>query len=400
MKVLILFWLCFPLAISGKGGKGFKVKEVADLAFEVISLSIDFIDQLTSGDDSNTIQKSIENLQSSVDKLHEKLDYTTQLVESLISLINEQPYKISISQHIEQIKSCKTDLENVLETPNSIAARENFRKCYVIMNNVRAIGGYLSGQAIIGLHPFFESYRHKDGYYNGYAIKTMFQYLYTHFIDGCTVVVTAERIQFNQTSTIYRDECWKTVSEIYRYMREFYRKCIKASCPWFISQVGKFLDRPEVVDVYSANNVLQNNFPWFQFLILESLNSDSVVENVGFFPVNSNTFLVQKTYRVFWTDSFVLFANNNKTRYQQAVNVTISICDYGGSSYGMNLTRELYLKEKLFSFVGLTSNETMDTCKYPQESYTTPSLASSPQKLPLASMFTLLALAFNYFFLK
>lgn len=215
MKVLILFWLCFPLAISGKGGKGFKVKEVADLAFEVISLSIDFIDQLTSGDDSNTIQKSIKNLQSSVDKLHEKLDYTTQLVESLISLINEQPYKISISQHIEQIKSCKTDLENVLETPNSIAARENFRKCYVIMNNVRAIGGYLSGQAIIGLHPFFESYRHKDGYYNGYAIKTMFQYLYTHFVDGCTVVVTAERIQFNQTSTIYKDECWKTVSEIY-----------------------------------------------------------------------------------------------------------------------------------------------------------------------------------------
>lgn len=390
--------MSFPLAISGKG---FKVKEVADLAYEVISRSIDFIDQLTSGDDSDTVQRSIKNLQSSVDKLHEKLDYTTQLVESLINLINEQPYKISISQHIEQIKSCKTDLENVLQTPTSIAARENFRKCYVIMNNVRAIGGYLSGQAIIGLHPFFESYRHKDGYYKGYAIKTMFQYLYTHFIDGCTVVVTAERIQFNQTSTIYRDECWKTVSEIYLYMRDFYRKCIRASCPWFISQVGKFLDRPEVVDVYSANNVLQNNFPWFQFLILGSLNSDSTVENVGTFPVNSNIFIVQKTYRVFWTDSFVLFSNHNKTGHQDAVNVTISICDYDGSSHGMDLTKELYLNEKLFSFVGFTSNHTMDTCKYPQESYTKiPSLASSLQKLPLASMFTLLPLALNYFFLK
>lgn len=44
MKVLILFWLCFLLVISGKGGKGFKVKEVVDFVFEVILLSIDFID--------------------------------------------------------------------------------------------------------------------------------------------------------------------------------------------------------------------------------------------------------------------------------------------------------------------------------------------------------------------
>lgn len=44
MKVLILIWLCFLLVISGKGGKGFKVKEVVDFVFEVILLSIDFID--------------------------------------------------------------------------------------------------------------------------------------------------------------------------------------------------------------------------------------------------------------------------------------------------------------------------------------------------------------------
>lgn len=67
----------------------------------------------------------------------------------------------------------------------------NKRGSYDIIGNVRAIGGYLSGHAIVGLPPFFELYRHKDGYYRGPAIKTMFQYLYTYFIDGCTIVVTA-----------------------------------------------------------------------------------------------------------------------------------------------------------------------------------------------------------------
>lgn len=65
MKSLLLLLLCFPLAIGR--GKGFKVLEVAELAYEVITRSIQFIDQLNSGEDSDTVEWSIKNLQSRVD---------------------------------------------------------------------------------------------------------------------------------------------------------------------------------------------------------------------------------------------------------------------------------------------------------------------------------------------
>lgn len=392
MKGFILILLCVTPLISGKA---LKVKEVAELALSVISLSIDFVDTLTSNDDLDKVEESIKNLQNSVSELHNKLDYTAQLVENLINLIQEQPYKISLSQHIEKIKSCKTDLENVLQQPTSTAARENFRKCYNIIDSVRAIGGYLSGHAIVGLHPFFELYRHKEGYYRGLAIKTMFQYLFTHFIDGCTVVVTAERIKFNQSSQLYKDECLNTVKDINSYMKSFYRKCIMQSCSWFLSQATALLKTPDIVNASSANNVLQNNFPWFEFLVLEFSTSDSTLNNMGTFFVNAKTFDLQKPYRarVFWTDSFVAFAQNRSNEREQDVQIPISICNYEGSSYGMNLSRMLYLDEKLFSFVGFTSDSTMDVCQYSQGSQSSPS--ASLQLTPtMVSLFFCLAFFF------
>lgn len=73
---------------------GLQVPEIAFLAYDVISLWIDFIDRLTTGDDLGRVQESIDNLQKSVNEIHGKLDYTTQLVEHLINLMNQQPYKI------------------------------------------------------------------------------------------------------------------------------------------------------------------------------------------------------------------------------------------------------------------------------------------------------------------
>lgn len=352
MKVFLAILMCLQLGTCS----GLQVPEIAFLAYDVISLWIDFIDRLTADDDLGRVQESIDNLQKSVNEIHGKLDYTTQLVEHLINLMNQQPYKISLSQHVEKIKSCKIDLENVLQKPTSTAARENFQKCYDIIGNVRAIGGYLSGHAIVGLPPFFELYLHKDGYYRGSAIKTMFQYLYTYFIDGCTVVVAAERYSFYRSSTINKDECLKTVADINSYIRNFYRKCITQSCYWFHSQTTELFKRPEVVDVSSANNALQNNFPWFQFLVIQSSASDSTVDNDGTFHVNSKTIAVQKTYHIFWTDSFVRFVKNSTGGNKQFINVTISHGDFVGFSYGMNLSQQSDLAQKQISFVGYTSD--------------------------------------------
>lgn len=385
MRAFSTILLCLHLATSS----GILLPDIAFLAYDVITLGINFIDRLTSGE---TVQESINNLQTSVNELHHQLQYTTQLVELLIELTKEQPYKLALSQHIEQIKSCKVDLDNVLQQPNSKAALENFKKCNII-GNVRAIGGYLSGHAVVGSPPFFELYRHKGGYYKGLAIKTMFHYLYSYFIDGCTVVVAAERIAFGKSSKIYRDECWKTVEDINSYMKDFYRKCITASCPWFYSQARELLNKPEIVNISSANDALQNNFPWYQFLVVAT---DSTVTNNGTFALQTDTFTAKRTYQVFWTDSFVSFTKSNTNENQTFISIPILICDYEGSSYGMNLSKLIYLEEKLFSFIGYTSNKTMNTCIYEHVSDES-SPVSSPQKLTMVCMFIFVVLKTFFF---
>lgn len=131
----------------------------------------------------------------------------------------------------------------------------------------------------------------------------MFRYLYTNFIDGCTLAVAAERMLYNGTSTLYRDECWKTVEDINSYMRHFYRKCITNSCSSFLSQVTKLFQESEIRNVSAAYETLEKNFPWFQFLVIESSTSASIMKNNGTFVLNSKTFPVyEKTFHVFWTD--------------------------------------------------------------------------------------------------
>lgn len=136
----------------------------------------------------------------------------------------------------------------------------------------------------------------------------------------------------------------------------------------------------------SANNALQTTFPWFQFLVIQSSASDSTVDKDGTFFVNSKTFAVQKTYHIFWTDSFVRFAKNSTGGNKQFINVTISHGDYVGSSYGMNLSKRSDLAQKQISFVGYTSDHTMDTCQYPQGSGGPPPSPSNG-KIPMASIF-------------
>lgn len=166
-----------------------------------------------------------------MEELHNKPNYISQQLEDLIFviyngledlifvIINGLPYKITISQHIDKIQSCKTDFKNIWHNPNSTAARSIFEKCHKIIGNVRASGRYLSGQASIRPYPFFEIYHEKDGYYNGQAIGTMFRYtsiyLYTNFIGCALIAVAVERMVFNQTSALYRIECWKEVEDIY-----------------------------------------------------------------------------------------------------------------------------------------------------------------------------------------
>lgn len=373
--------------------EGLKLKKVAENAIAVIKSSIDFIKEIITENDS---ENSKEQLHNRLDNLHRKLEYTNEKVDELFDVIKQQSYKILITGHVNQIRSCMTDFNIFLQKPNSTAARENFGKCYNIIDNVRVIYDYLSGHPIIGLPPFFELYRHKDGYYHGLAIKTLFQYLYRHFIDGCTALVAAERFKYNQSSTLYSDECLKMVENINSYMESLYRKCFDASCPWFLSQVAELLRRPEIVDVSSALKILQDNFPWLRFKLFKTNNFKSDIENKGTFPLNFYTFPFLDGYiQLFWTESSVSFDKTNKTENALFVNLTISISEPMGSSNGMELSKELHEEEKLYTFVGYTTDRSNDTCEYKQRLNPPSSSSGKPELTFIVFYFIFFTSFFN-----
>lgn len=146
----IIMCLLYPGSIEG-----LKVKKVAEIAIEVIQSSIEFIIEVITDNDSENSKAQLHNR---FDNLYSKLDYTTEKVEELFDVIDQQTYKVSFTPHINRIKSCMTDFDNFLQKQNSTAARDNFGKCYNIIDDVRALFNPLSGHSIIGLRPYFELY--------------------------------------------------------------------------------------------------------------------------------------------------------------------------------------------------------------------------------------------------
>lgn len=372
-----------------------KIKDIAEYAFNVLMKGIEFSDKLQSDDDLEKVQESINKLQNSIDKVHSMLDYTKQLAEDMHRLLKEKSYFELFNQNIEEIQSCNTDLQYVFKDPTHMVARENLKKCYNIMSNVRAIGRYLSGKPIVGSKPFFESFYYDDGSCKGKDIETIFRGIYTNFIDGCTVVVTAERMLHYNLSTIYRDECWAVNKNISAYMSSFYGKCINQSCSSFHSRVSALLENLDKVDSSTVYNALQRNFPWLQILVIEVFNIEAVVENNGTFFLNSKTIVVQnKVFQFFWTDVFVMFFKNRTNENQKSVNVTVSYRDFESWFFGMNLSYENPLETKRISAFGYTSDQTIDTCKYLPGSDDSPPVTPNSGNRLMTTAFTFVAIIF------
>lgn len=382
MRGYLNIYICFLLASYQcfqhvNCRKVFKVKEKSNLAYKVINLTLDFIDHLKFEGDPDKDERQQE-LINKMDIMHDKFDYFQHMAE-------KQPYKIVLSRHINKIESCKIDHRNFLQQPTSIAAIENLKKCDDIILDARTLWRYLSGHSILGLKPIFEYYT-KDKSCNGLQINNMFQYLHTVFVDGCAIAVTNERIAFNQSSTLYRDECLQMVEDIEQYIRYFFDQCTNMSCSTFDEQVTQVLNGPEIVNTSTAITALEDNFPWYIFLAIESSSADSVIANNGTFALNSKTVVIEGIcYHIFWTNFYVRFTKNKTSTNDTFVKVTISSCDYLGSSSGMNLSEKEYFNEKRKTFFGFTSNDTSDSCQYLHGSKGSSS-ASSVEKLSFVSM--------------
>lgn len=364
MELYLRILLCILLATSSEC-KTNLFKDLAKYIYDVFTLGLDLSDRLEANDELEKVQESINKLKEAIERVHNELEYTNQLVEDVLHLIKVQSYYDSSNHHIEQIDRCITKLQYVFGNPTDMVLRENFEKCYDINTNVQVIGGYLSGKANFGSKPLFDYFYNEDGSCKGEDIEKIFRALYEKFFDGCIVTSTAERMKHNNSSSIYRDECWEMNRNISAYMISFYGKCIELSCSSFHSRISALLKNLEKVNSSTVYNVLRHNYPWLQFSVIEVLKKGSVVKNNGTFFLNSGIFVVQnKIFLVFWTDVFVMFSKNRTNENQKNVNITVSYQNFESWFLGMNLSYENPLVTKRISAFGYTSNQTIDTCKY------------------------------------
>lgn len=103
-----LHFICWCLCLANCCVcKPLKFEDVAFLAYDVLSLGKDFLDSITSDDDFVKVQEMINKLRKSMEELHNKLNYISQQLEDLLFVINELPYKITLSQHIDKIRTAK-----------------------------------------------------------------------------------------------------------------------------------------------------------------------------------------------------------------------------------------------------------------------------------------------------
>ncbi|CAC5426313.1 unnamed protein product [Mytilus coruscus] len=347
--------LCLGSLITYTETVALQVASIALTAYEVISSGIDFIEKYVLGD---PFGDSLQQLQRSIDLIHTKLDYLTDVVDRLLQLVKELPYTLRITEHVEKIKSCTKDLNNFFSRPTNAAALGNLKKCYDIMENVRSIGSYLSGGAIAGSPPLFDLYRQKEGTYHGETIKNMFTYLYTHFINGCAVVVTAEGSIYHGSSRFYQKECKATVGAIQNYMKNFFSKCIREMCPHFISTAKATLLKAS--DSTSAHIAMSGAFPWFQFLVLKTSTTNPNITDDGTFKMKSNNFAGTQTYRLFWTDSFVRFQRDGTGA---TLEITIDKNHLVNSYYGnLNITANQQVSK--MQFKAYTTDTSIDHCDY------------------------------------
>lgn len=368
MKLYLRSLLCILLATSSEC-KAKLLIDIAGYVYNLISLGLDVGDRLESNDQLERVQESLNKLEEAMDRVHSMIEDTKEKVDDLNDLIIVQSYYDSSERQIQKINRCSKDLRYLFNDPMDVVARENLRKCYDIIINAEVIGGYLSGRHITGSKPLFDYFYNEDGSCKGEEIEKTRRALYAKFIDGCLVTSTAERMKHNNSSTLYRDECLGMNKNITDYMTNFYGKCIKLSCSSFHSRVSALLKNLEKVDSSTVYNVLQRNYPWLQFNVIEVWKEEALVENNGTFYLNSGIVVVKnKIFLVFWTDVFVKFSKHRAIENQKYVNITVSYRDFESWFLGMNLSYENPLETKRINAFGYTSDQTIDTCTYMSES--------------------------------
>lgn len=270
-----------------------------------VDLIREVIDMFTTSKE----EKQLEELTKEMSTLKKTIDLNNS---RMLQMIKENSYKTILTFHIDKIESCEKDYFNY-QANKSIVARKNLEKCHDVIDNVRTLGKYLSGESIIRTPPLFDLYKDANGVCDGAVIDGVFKYVFTNLAVGCSVVRTTEPLISGHDTNLYGTECESVMNKVLKYMESVYKGCAMKSCITFHSNVQRQLAKYPSITLVALHEKLSEMYPWFNFLVFKMAKGGKATPNGNFSSGHKDDIWLQGyRYDIFYFDALVQISQQNQ----------------------------------------------------------------------------------------
>lgn len=336
----------------------------------VVKLVREVIDMFTT----STEEKQLEQLTQEMSTLKRAMNSSNS---RLLQMVKETSYKTILTANIDKIESCEKDYYNFLADKSEVA-RKNLEKCNDIIQNVRTLGKYLSGNPIVNTPPLLDLYKDADGVCDGAVINGVFKYVFSNLAVGCSVVRTTEALTHGPDEDLYNNECKTIMNKVLTYMESEYNGCAPKSCNTFHSHVQSQLASHSSLTLGALNGKLSEMYPWFNFLVFKFAKGGKATDAGNFSLGHDDGIWLQgHRYDIFFFDARIQISQQNQ-KYLLLIEVHEQYLL--GSHFG-NVSMETthYAGDTFKVFQGYASENNV-YCAKPRRSISTYTVAGEKSK--------------------
>lgn len=339
-------------------------------AVSVVKLVREVIDMFTT----STEEEQLEQLTQEMSTLKRAMNSSNS---RLLQMVKETSYKTIITANIDKIESCEKDYYNYLADKSEVA-RKNLEKCNDIIQNVRTLGKYLSGNSIVNTPPLLDLYKDADGVCDGAVINGVFKYVFSNLAVGCSVVRTTETLTHGHDADLYNNECKTIMNAVLKYMESEYNGCAPKSCNTFHRHVQSQLASHSSLTVGALHGKLSEMYPWFNFLVFRFAKVGKATDAGNFSLGHDDGIWLQgHRYDIFYFDARIQISQQNQ-KYLLLIEVHEKYLR--GSHFG-NVSMETthYAGDTFKVFQGYASENNV-YCAKPRRSISTYTVAGEKSK--------------------
>ena len=294
LPIYLVVCIFFMIASTTHSASNTTKLEVTNTALSLFCTIRDFYQISADNGDSGELTKQLSDF---------KQNLNTGL-SSLLARLDKLTYQNALTGYINRIDSCEIDYLNYVANP-SVESKTNLMKCSDIMESVRPLGKYLSGDKILDSPLLFDLYKNKESICDGPAMENIYKTLFTDYVIGCTVASTIERIEHGGIASLYSSECKDTMSKVIDYVKSLYHTCALPSCRSFHCSVQSIVSKSPPGSPDDLDKRLSEMYPWFNFLIFQFLKGGKTTVGGNFFARHDDGHWTRgSTYEIFFFDGF------------------------------------------------------------------------------------------------